>query len=324
MSLEILSTRSIDMVDSAFDEPTMRVVEKDRYDTEALLDLVGDADGLFVHSENEFDEAVISRAPQLRAIAKPGSGIDNIDTTAATEEGVVVLHTPGMNAIAVAEFTAGAILSQLRSIPAAESHIEAGGWRSQDWWGTELRGKTVGIVGFGAAGSETAKRLAPFCEDVVVYDPYVGNDRIAEFGAERRSFDELLAAADVVSLHVRLTEETRGFVGRNEFDAMKDDALFVNTSRGAVADRAALVDAIQNERIGGAVLDVFHEEPPERDDPLIGHDDVLTTPHLAGATVETRKRMLNVTARNLTAVLNGETVDEEYVANPEILKKELR
>jgi D-3-phosphoglycerate dehydrogenase len=317
MRHEILSTRSIDRVESAFDTVDTRVIEKKRYDSAKLSEQIGDAQGLFVHSENEYGGSVIRNAPELRAIAKPGSGIDNIDIETATEEGVVVLHTPGMNAVAVAEFTVGVILAYHRDIPAAQDHLAGGVWRSQDWWGTELRGKTVGLIGLGATGMETAKRIAPFCEQILVLDPYVSDERIADIGGERRSKEEFFAESDVISVHVRLTSETRGLIGRAEFDAMKDDALLVNTSRGAVIEEEPLVDAVENDRIAGAVLDVFHEEPPSPDNPLIGHDNVLGTPHLAGATVETRTRMLNVTARNLVDVLNGKPIDEEYVANPE-------
>ncbi|SEH49959.1 D-3-phosphoglycerate dehydrogenase [Halopenitus malekzadehii] len=320
MSHDILSTRSIDRVESAFDGVNVRVIDKQRYDPQTLRDYVDGAEGLFVHSENEYDADLIRNAPNLKAIAKPGSGIDNIDVEAATEEGVVVLHTPGMNAVAVSEFTVGAILSHIRRIPEAQDHIEAGGWRSQDWWGTELRGKTVGIIGLGAAGSETAKRIRPFCERIVAYDPYISEEQAADVGAELVSFDDLLATSDVTSVHVRLTPETRGLIGADELDAMRESALLVNTSRGAVIDREALHDVLEEDRIGGAVLDVFHEEPPSPDDPVLGRDDTLTTPHLAGATVETRTMMLNVTAENLIAVLEGRTVDEEYVANPDVLE----
>lgn len=320
MSYDILSTRSIDRVESAFDDIDVHVVEKRKYNSEELQEHVGRARGLFVHSENEYDEALIKNAPNLEAIAKPGSGIDNIDVEKATDEGVVVLHTPGMNAVAVSEFTVGAILSHLRRIPAAEEHLESGGWRSQDWWGSELRGKTVGIVGLGAAGSETAKRLRPFCEKLLAYDPYISDEQAEEVGAELVPLDELLSNSDVVSLHVRLTPETRHLIGTDEFEQMKESVLLVNTSRGEVVEREALHRALDEELIGGAVLDVFHDEPPSPDDSVLGRENTLATPHLAGATTETRTQMLNVTAENLIAVLEGRDVDLEYVANPDVLE----
>jgi len=189
VSPEIVSTQSIAWVDDAFDDVKTEVVAKKRYDTDELSEIVRDARGLFVHSENEFNATVIENAPNLEAIAKPGSGIDNIDIDAATEAGVVALYTPGMNAVAVAEFTVGATLSHLCGIPAAQDYLEAGGWRSPDWWGGELRGKTIGIVGLGAAESETAKRFRPFCEEILVYDPYVDDERLKEVGAERAELE---------------------------------------------------------------------------------------------------------------------------------------
>lgn len=319
MSFDILSTRSIDRVKTAFDGIDVRVIEKRRYEPGELRDHVDGARGLFVHSENDYDAALIREAPNLKAIAKPGSGIDNIDVETATEEGVVVLHTPGMNGVAVAEFTVGAILAHLRKIPAAQEHLEAGGWRSPKWWGTELRGKTTGIVGLGAAGSETAKRLQPFCEEFLAYDPYVSEERFDELGAESTSLNRLLEESDVVSLHVRLTPETRHLIGADEFARMNETALLVNTSRGEVVEREALYRALEEASIGGAVLDVFYEEPPVPDDPVLGRENALATPHLAGATMETRTRILNVTAENLVAILDGRDVDPQYVANPNAL-----
>ena len=319
MNHEVLSTRSIDRVETAFADVDTTVIPKRRYEREELISRIGEARGLFVHSENTFDDVVIDRAPNLEAIAKPGSGIDNIDLDAATEAGVVVLHTPGMNAVAVAEFTIGAILTRLRRLPEAQDRLVEGGWRSQDWWGTELRGKTVGIVGLGAAGMETAKRLDPFCEEFLVHDPYVDDDRVAAIGGESVSLEEVLSASDLVSLHVRLTPETRGMIGAEELATLGPDSYLVNTSRGPVVEREALVEALDSGTIAGAVLDVFHEEPPDADDPVLDQDTALTTPHLAGATTETRTRMLNVAAENLVAVLDGRDVPTEYVANPSVL-----
>lgn len=319
MTHKILSTRSIDRVEDAFDGVDVRTIEKQRYDRDQLLEHIGDAAGVFVHSENTFDESLITDAPELRVIAKPGSGIDNIDVEAATKAGVVVLHTPGMNAVAVSEFTVGAILAYYRDLRAAQSHLEAGGWRSQDWWGSELRGKTVGLIGLGAAGFETATRIAPFCEEILVHDPYIDDERITAIGGTRVSKAELISNADVVSIHVRLTPDTRGLIGADELERIGTESLLVNTARGAVVEEQPLIDALESGTIGGAVLDVFQEEPPSPDHPLLGRDDVLATPHLAGATVETRTQMLNVTARNLVDVLDGKPVDEEYVANPEAL-----
>lgn len=167
-----------------------------------------------------------------------------------------------MNAVAVSEFTIGATLSHLRGIPAAQDHLEAGGWRSSDWWDGELRGKKIGIVGLEAAGSETVKRFQPFCEEIFVYDQYVDDERLKEVGAERAELDNLLIRSDVVSVHVRLTPETERLIDGRGVGLMKDDAVLVNTSCGSVVDYDAVVAALGAGTLGGAVLDVFHEEPP--------------------------------------------------------------
>lgn len=320
MPRTVVSFRSIEHVEDSFGAVTVRQVPKRRYDTDELLTHIDGADGLFVHSENDYDAELIEQSPTLRVIAKPGSGIDNIDLETATDHGVAVLHTPGMNAVAVAEFTVGALLAHVRRIPDASDHLERGGWRSPDWWGRELRGKTVGIVGLGSAGLETAKRLQPFCSNLLAYDPYTSDDRFATVNAERVSLEALLSKSDVVSVHVRLTPETRGMIGRTELEKMRSDAVLINTARGAVVDRDALLQELRTDGIGGAVIDVFDEEPPSADDRLVQCDSVLTTPHLAGATYETRTQMLAVTAKNLVDYLSGVSVDERYVANPTVLE----
>lgn len=319
--MNVVTFRSVDRVIDEFGALSVHREPKQRYTQAELKERVGDADGLFVHSENDYTEALFEATPNLRAIGKAGSGIDNIDIDAATEHGIAVLHTPGMNGVAVAEFTVGAIVSLARRFHAAEDHLLEGGWRSEDWWGTELRDKTVGIVGLGAAGYETARRLKPFDVDFLVSDPYVDQERIDEINGCRVSQDELLSNSDIVSLHVRLTDDTKGMIDTEAFELFADDALLINTSRGAVIERDALQNALESDAIGGAALDVFHEEPPNPDNPILNHENVVATPHLAGGTVQTRERMLATTARNVRRVLEGETVDDEYLANPAALNE---
>ncbi|MFB6281628.1 MAG: hydroxyacid dehydrogenase [Haloferacaceae archaeon] len=321
MTRRLVSFRDTDPVADVFAAADLdvREVPKGKYDAETLIDHAAGAEALFVHSENEYGRALFEAVESLRVVGKAGSGIDNIDVDAATDSGVVVVHTPGMNAASVGEFTVGLLVAHWRRIPAAERHLRDGGWRSPSWWGTELRDKTVGLVGLGAAGTETAKRLRPFGPDLVAHDPYVDPDHAASVGAELTDLDDLLGRSDVVSLHVRLTEETRGLIDADAFERMRDDALLVNTARAGVVDREALLDALDAGAIGGAALDVFHEEPPDPADPLFDHDHVTATPHLAGAGRETRIEMLRTTAEAVVAVLDGDPVDERFVANPDAL-----
>ena len=320
MAQKIVSFRSVDRIASAFDEVDLDVVPKTKYSDAELIAHAEGADGLFVHSENDYTRSLFEAVPTLRVIGRPGSGLDNIDLDAATDHGVVVVYTPGMNAVAVAEFVVGRIISHIRTFDTASDHVRAGGWRSPDWWGTELRNKTVGIVGLGAAGFETAKRLAPFDVDFLVADPYVDQARIDEIGGKRVERDELLSASDFVSLHVRLTEETRHMIDTAALDRMKETAILINTARGRVIDHDALVDALDADAIGGAVLDVYPTEPPEATDRIFDFETVSVTPHLAGATIETRTQMLKTTAQNMLQILAGDEVSAKYVANPGVLE----
>ena len=320
MTAKIVSLRSVERVADAFDPVDLSVVPKQQYTDDELIAHAEGASGLFVHSENQYTDTLFEASPGLRVIGRPGSGLDNINLDAATDNDIVVVYTPGMNAIAVAEFVVGRVISHVRDFQAASDHVRSGGWRSPDWWGTELRDKTVGLVGLGAAGYETAKRLEPFSVDFLVTDPYVDEARVEAIGGTLVELDELLSASDFVSLHVRLTEETTDMIDPTAFDRMKESAILINTARGRVVDHDALVDALSHGEIGGAVIDVYPSEPPAPTDPIFDCETASVTPHLAGATVETRTRMLRVTAENMLRVLGDEPVDPQYVANPAVFE----
>lgn len=321
MTATIVSLRSVERIADAFEGVDLTEVPKRKYTDDELIAHAEGASGLFVHSENQYTSRLFEAAPELRVIGRPGSGLDNIDLDAATANGVAVVYTPGMNAVAVAEFVVGRVVSHIREFEAAAEHVRDGGWRSPDWWGTELRGKTVGIVGLGAAGYETAKRLDPFGVDFLVADPYVDESRVQEIGGRLVDREELLAESDVVSLHVRLTDETTHMIDAAALDRMKESAVLINTARGRVVDHDALVEALKNGGIGGAVIDVYPSEPPEPTDRIFDCENASVTPHLAGATVETRTRMLRTTAENMLRVLDGESVDPQFVANPAVFDK---
>jgi D-3-phosphoglycerate dehydrogenase len=319
MSDKIVSLRSIELVEDVFDEYDVERQPKQRYSPTDLQELAQGAKGMFVHSENEFDRSFFENVDTIEAIGKPGTGVDNFDLEAATDEGVMVLHTPGMNAVAVAEFTFGLMFSTLRKIPQATEHLRQGGWRSPDWWGTELRNKTVGLVGLGQAGSGVAKRLSGFEIELVATDPYVSEERANELGTELVELEELFARSDVVSIHTPLNEETRAMIGKEELALMDESSYLLNTARAEIVERSALVDALEQDSIAGAGLDVYWTEPPEPSDPLLDMDNVVATPHLAGATYEARLNMLSTTAEDLVTVLEEGTVSPEHVANPNVL-----
>jgi D-3-phosphoglycerate dehydrogenase len=315
----LVAVRDVDPVAETFSHLDVVRVPKARYATADLAARAAGANALFVHSENEYDAALFDALPDLRVVGKPGSGIDNVDVAAATERGVTVTHTPGMNADSVGEFVVGTLVSLLRTVGPSEAHLRAGGWRSPDWWGRELRGETVGLLGLGATGTATAERLRPFGPDLVAHDPYVDEARADALGVELVDRGTLFDRASVLSVHTRLTDETRGLVDADALARLGEDGVLVNTARAAVVDRDALHDALREGRLAGAVLDVFHEEPPSPDDPVFGFENVLATPHLAGAGRRTRVEMLATTADSVVRVLAGDPVEERLVANPETL-----
>lgn len=318
--MTVVSLRSVDRVDDIFEDLELIERPKQKYSEDELIDIVGDADAVYIHAENQFNERVLSNLPSLKVIGKPGSGVDNIDLEAAASHDIPVFHTPGMNATAVAEYNLGLLTALLRKIPAARNHLAEGGWRSEEWEGTEIRDKTVGIVGLGHTGMATGKRLSVFEADILATDPYVDQDRADEIGAEMVDLSRLLTESDIVMLHVRLTPETEGLIGPEELELIKDSAVLVNTSRGELVDRQSLLEHLEAGTLAGAALDVFHDEPPEDGDPIVTHPNALSTPHLAGATSETRRNVLRITAKNVVKYLRGKSVDEEFTANPEVLE----
>lgn len=317
---KIVSLRSTDRVDDIFDGLDLGEVPKKKYDEDTLIDIVGDADAVFIHAENQFTSRVIESAPSLKVIGKPGSGIDNIDLDAATRNNVQVLHTPGMNAVAVAEFNVGLLISLYRSIPSARDHIESGGWRSERWEGSEIRDKTIGIVGLGNTGRATAERLSPFDATLIGTDPFVDEETAAEFGVELLELEEMLTRADIVMMHARLNEHTHHLIGADELELLDESAVIINTARGQLIDEDALIEQLESDRLGGAALDVYSVEPPADDNQLFDLPNVITTPHLAGATTETRTNVLRTTAKNVVSALNGESVDRRFVANVDVLE----
>ncbi len=315
----LVAVRDVDPVAETFSDLDVVRVPKGRYTTAELIDRAAGATALFVHSENEYGATLFDALPDLRVVGKPGSGIDNVDVAAATERGIPVTHTPGMNADAVGEFAVGLLVSLLRKIGASERHLRAGGWRSHEWLSRELRDETVGLLGLGATGTATAERLRPFGPDLLAHDPQVDAARADAVGADLVRFDDLLERSSVLSVHVRLTDETRGLVDADALARLGTNGVVLNTARGAVIDRDALYDALRDDRLAGAALDVFHDEPPATDDPVFGFETVLTTPHLAGAGRKTRVEMLETTATSVVRLLAGDPVDERLVANPETL-----
>ena len=249
---------------------------------------LSDCDALLVRSAVKVTKEVLARAPKLRVIGRAGVGVDNVDLPAATDAGVLVMNTPGGNAVSVAEHTLALMLSMARSIPQANASTKSGKWEKKKFLGNELRGKTLGIVGLGAIGREVVKRAKPFEMRIVAYDPYVSPQTARDIGVELKPLSELFGSSDYITLHVSLTPETEHMLNAEAFAKMKPGARIVNCARGELIDVPALQDALASGKIGGAGLDVFEKEPPG-EIPLFGLDGIVATPHIAGSTEEAQE-----------------------------------
>jgi D-3-phosphoglycerate dehydrogenase len=250
-----------------------------------LIRRVGDAEGAInIRAYAKYTDRVIAACPKLRVISIWGTGTDNVDLIACEKRGVTVLNTPGVNAHAVAEHSIALMLSVLRRIPSMNAELRGGAWARAPL--AQLEGKTVGIVGLGAIGSRVATLASAFGARLLAYTSTPDNGRAAAVGATPVPIETLLRESDVVSLHLRLDDATRGFLSRERIVAMKRGAWLVNTSRGALVDRTALIDALRSGTLSGAGLDVFHDEPVAKGDELVALPNVVVTPHVAGNTPE--------------------------------------
>lgn len=275
---------------------------------EELLAALQDADGLIVRSETRVDRDLLSHAPRIRVVGRAGVGVDAIDVDAATEAGIVVVNTPAANTIAATEQTFALMLGLVRNVAAANASIREGRWERTPFIGTELFGKTLGIVGLGRIGGGVAARARAFGMDVLAHDPFIPESRAEALGAELVSLEELLERADVVTLHVPLTAQTRGMIGAREIDRMKRTAVLINCARGGVIEETALFEALDAQKIRAAAIDVVAQEPPAPDSPgakLHHHPRVLATPHLGGSTREALERIAIELARDVADALGG-------------------
>lgn len=254
---------------------------------EELLQAMRQADGMIVRSGTRVTAAMLEQPGKLRAIVRAGVGVDNIDISAATRRGIVVMNTPGGNTVSTAEHTWALLLAGARHIPAADRSLRQGQWERTRFIGKQLAGKTLGIVGLGRIGKEVARRALAFDMHVIAYDPFLTVERATQLGIEAApSLQALLPRCDIVTLHVPLMEQTRHLIGEKELALMKRGAILVNCARGGLVDEAALVAALESGQLAGAALDVFAEEPPPPEHPLLALPNVVLTPHLGASTFE--------------------------------------
>ena len=288
--------------------PRLIVDERPTMPRDKLREIIGDYDAFIGRSATQLPADVLRHATRLRVIGRAGVGIDNIDIPAATSLGIAVINAPAGNTVSVAELFFGSLISLLRHLPSATSSMRDGRWDRSALLGAELRGRTLGIVGLGRIGGEIARRARAFEMTVVSYDPYVTDQRFESLRVIRAAtLDDLLAVADIVTVHTPLTDETRGMIGERELARTKPDAVVANMARGGIVDENALTAALVAGRLRGALLDVYQKEPLAADHVLRKLDNVVLTPHLGASTAEGQRNVaLDVCESVRDALLTGE------------------
>jgi D-3-phosphoglycerate dehydrogenase / 2-oxoglutarate reductase len=309
MSFEVLATDKVaedGLAPLVEDERFHVVIVPDSRSAE-FADALPASHALVVRSATAVDKSILDLAPNLRVIGRAGVGVDNIDLEAATTRGIAVFNAPEGNTVAAAELTMALILALARHVIEADRVVHLGGWDRSRFQGVELKGRTLGLIGAGRIGGEVARRCQAFGMSVIAADPYLDPEDAGRLGISLVSIDEVITQADVISLHVPLTDETRGLIGAEDLSRMKPNALLVNASRGGVVDEAALAESLNAGHLGGAALDVFEEEPIPSGSPLLDAPRLLLTPHLGASTGEAQLGVaLEVSRAIAKALVDGD------------------
>ncbi|OBI28307.1 phosphoglycerate dehydrogenase [Mycobacterium sp. E1386] len=291
-------------------------------DREKLLAAVGEADALLVRSATTVDAEVLAAAPKLKIVARAGVGLDNVDVAAATERGVLVVNAPTSNIHSAAEHALALLLAAARQIPAADASLREHAWKRSSFNGTEIFGKTVGVVGLGRIGQLVAQRLTAFGTHLIAYDPYVSPARAAQLGIELLPLDDLLGRADFISVHLPKTPETAGLIGKEALAKTKPGVIIVNAARGGLVDEAALAEAVSSGHVRAAGIDVFAKEPCT-DSPLFELPQVVVTPHLGASTSEAQDRAGTDVAASVKLALAGEFVPDAVNVGGGVVNEEV-
>ena len=272
---------------------------------EELKACIADYHGLVIRSATKVTAEILDAAANLKVIGRAGSGLDNVDKTAATKKGIVVMNTPGGNTVTTAEHTIALMFSMARQIPQATASMKAGKWEKKRFTGVELFNKTLGVVGLGAIGKQVAKRALGLEMNVIAYDPYLSEENAKEMGIEKVELTALFARADFISFHTPITTETRNIVNKKTIEGMKDGVRILNCARGGIVNEADLCEALKSGKVAGAALDVFEKEPPG-DNPLLNVDTLVCTPHLGASTEEAQENVAIAVAEQVADYLvNG-------------------
>ncbi|GAB3120735.1 phosphoglycerate dehydrogenase [Streptomyces calidiresistens] len=292
-------------------------------DRAELLDAIREVDAILIRSATRVDAEAIAAANRLRVVARAGVGLDNVDVSAATKAGVMVVNAPTSNIVTAAELACGLILATARNIPQATAALKNGEWKRSKYTGVELSEKTLGVVGLGRIGVLVAQRMSAFGMKVVAYDPYVQPARAAQMGVKLLSLDELLTVSDFITVHLPKTPETLGLIGDEALHKVKPEVRIINAARGGIVDEAALHSALKEGRVAGAGLDVFAVEPCT-DSPLFEFDNVIATPHLGASTGEAQEKAGVSVARSVRLALAGELVPDAVNVQGGVIAEDVR
>ena len=286
---------------------------------EELISIIGDYEALVVRSQTQVTTGVIEAGEKLQVIARAGVGVDNIDVEEATRRGIVVVNAPTSNTTSATEHTIALMLALARHIPQASAVLKSGVWQRSDFIGTEVKGKTLGIIGLGNVGSEVARRARGLEMKVIAYDPFISVDHAGNLQVELVPLKQLLKESDFITLHVPLTESTKVLIGAKELAQVKPGVRIINTARGGLIDEAALVKAVRENRVAGAAFDVFTKEPLT-DSILFGEDNIIVTPHLGASTTEAQAMVAKDVAEQIIAVFKGQPA--KYAVNAPLISAE--
>lgn len=304
---------------------------KERYDTEVnpdprqlkkeeIIEGVKGKDGLLSFLTNDIDEEIMDAGDQLKVISNYAVGYDNIDVEAATERGIAVTNTPGVLTESTAEMAWALIFAVMRNVAKGDKYVREGkfeGWDPALMIGNEVQGKTIGIIGMGNIGSCVARKAKAFDMEILYYNRSRKEEIEKEIGAEYVKLKTLLSSSHIVSVHVPLTDETNKMISWDDLDEMKEESYLINTARGEIVNEEALIEALRHDKIAGAAIDVYADEPYGANSDYFDLDNVVLTPHLGSATTEARNGMSEMAADNLIAVLQGK--EPKYIVNPEVL-----
>ena len=281
----LMTYKNTEGLEKLLHHPEIQVDIKPKPTQEELANIVKDYDCLLIRSEVKVTKEVIDASEKLKLVCRAGTGVDNVDLQYATKKGVIVMNVPGGNTISACEHTIGLILAMMRNIPQAYVSLKSGKWEREKFTGNELQGKTLGLIGLGRIGSEVAKRMKAFDMKVIAYDPYVSEEYAKQIGVELKSFEEVIKEADIISLHVPKTEETKNLINKDVMMKMKDGVCIVNCARGGIVNENDLYEMLKSKKVAAAALDVFENEPITSS-PLFELDNVIVTPHLGASTEE--------------------------------------